>query len=58
MSYFPRLVRCEREENGRKIYRQSEKNTRFTWFTAKSYVYRVATDFTMIEKIVQGTFTI
>jgi hypothetical protein len=30
----------------------------FTWFTTKGYVHRVVTDFTMMEKIIQETFTI
>jgi hypothetical protein len=50
MSYFPRLVRYENEESGRKINRQSQKNTRFTWFITKGYAQRVVVDFTMVEK--------
>jgi len=58
MSCFPILVRHEKEESGRKINMQSQKNTKFTWFTSKGYVYRVAADFTIMEKIIQETFTI
>jgi hypothetical protein len=58
MSCFPILVRHEKEESGRKINIQSQKNKRFTWFTSKGYVHRIAADFTMIEKIIQETFTI
>jgi transposase len=57
MSYLPRPVRCEREESEKKINKQSQKNIRFTWFTAKGYVHRVAANFSMMEKIIQKTFT-
>jgi len=53
MSSFPILMRHEKEESGRKINMQSQQNTRFTWFTSKGYVHRVAADFTMMEKIIQ-----
>jgi hypothetical protein len=58
MFYFPRLVRHEEEESRRKINRQSQKNIRFTWFTSKGYIHRVATGFTMNEKMIQETITI
>jgi hypothetical protein len=57
MSYLPRPVRCEREESGKKINRQSQKNIRFTWFTTKGYVHRVVANFSMMEKIIPKTFT-
>jgi transposase len=50
MLYLSRPVKCKRKESGRKINKKSQKNTKFTWFTAKSYIHRVATNFTMIEK--------
>lgn len=37
---------------------QSQKNTGFTWFTAKGYIYKIVADFTIMEKIIQEIFTI
>jgi hypothetical protein len=38
--------------------KQAIKRTQeFTWFTAEGYVYRVAGNFTMMEKIIKETFT-